>query len=95
MTYNEETSHPQSRQERRQEKKNEENNEHSASKKGRKRERVRMVPIWARLVIVLAVLILSLIGGLLTGYALVGDGNGLEVLRWGNWERLIEFIQGE
>ncbi|MFD2707033.1 DNA-directed RNA polymerase subunit beta [Salibacterium lacus] len=94
MTYNEDRPQSQSRQERRLEKEQEEKDAGSVSKKERRKERIRMVPIWARLLIILAVLILSLLGGLVTGYAIVGEGNGLEVLRWGSWERMFEFIQG-
>ncbi|SFQ27317.1 DNA-directed RNA polymerase subunit beta [Salibacterium halotolerans] len=94
MTYNEETTQSQSRQERRQEKEQEGKDSTAASKKERRRERIRMVPIWARLLIVLAVFVLSLLAGLVTGYTIVGEGNGLDVLKWGSWERLLEFIRG-
>ncbi|WP_240376127.1 DNA-directed RNA polymerase subunit beta [Bacillus piscicola] len=57
--------------------------------------RVRLVPIWARLLGVLVLLICSLIAGLLIGYIVIGDGDSLQVLNWKNWQALYDFMMGK
>ncbi|WP_185819902.1 DNA-directed RNA polymerase subunit beta [Salibacterium salarium] len=99
MAHNDETSQTQTREERRKEKENAaasaQDNSSGEKKKSRRDRRIRLVPIWARLLIILALLVLSLIGGLLTGYGMVGDGNSFQILKWETWDRFLEFINGE
>ncbi|SFE60857.1 DNA-directed RNA polymerase subunit beta [Alteribacillus iranensis] len=106
---NEENQIEETRTQRRKQKA-EEKKEASAGKSGKKWARlwariramfsrsktsVRMVPIWARLLIVLALLIISITAGLLVGYSLVGEGDSLGVLSLERWRELYHFIQGE
>lgn len=59
------------------------------------RSRVRLVPIWARLLITLVLFVFSLVAGLLVGYALVGEGDSLHILTLDIWQGLYEFINGD
>ncbi|MFZ4451801.1 DNA-directed RNA polymerase subunit beta [Salibacterium aidingense] len=95
MTHNEETSQTQSRQAKTQENDKQEQEASSDTRTRQKKERLRLVPIWARLLIVLAVLAVSLLGGLITGYALVGEGDSFQILKWETWEQFFEFIHGK
>ncbi|MFC5711485.1 DNA-directed RNA polymerase subunit beta [Thalassorhabdus alkalitolerans] len=54
--------------------------------------RIRLIPIWLRLVIVFVLLFISLIIGLVFGYSLLGGGEPTQILRWETWQRLIDFV---
>ncbi|SDI03425.1 DNA-directed RNA polymerase subunit beta [Alteribacillus persepolensis] len=60
----------------------------------RESQNVRLVPIWARLVIVLLLFLFSIIAGLLVGYALIGEGSSFNILKWETWQSMMDFIQG-
>ncbi|MFB4163289.1 DNA-directed RNA polymerase subunit beta [Alteribacillus sp. JSM 102045] len=103
MTHKEEAPKAHAAQEKHNEKKTKtssSNNEKEKKKrfrfnKLRTRSRVRLVPIWARLLIVMGLFLISLIAGLLVGYALIGEGNSIQVLNWETWQSLIKFMNGE
>jgi len=45
--------------------------------------RVRLIPIWLRLIIILAIMIVAAVAGAMFGYGVLGDGNPIDVLKIG------------
>ncbi|AXF56361.1 DNA-directed RNA polymerase subunit beta [Salicibibacter kimchii] len=69
--------------------------EKHSEQKGQKRAlRVRLVPVWLRLLIVLFLLFVSVIAGLVLGYSVAGNGEGFRILRWETWNDLYQYISG-
>lgn len=95
MAQNDEASQTLTREQRRKEKEEKSSSSHEENKKTRKKGRERLIPIWARLLIILVLLILSVIAGLITGYGIVGEGDTFQILKWETWSRFLEFINGE
>ncbi|WP_261130984.1 DNA-directed RNA polymerase subunit beta [Bacillus sp. Marseille-Q3570] len=77
---NEESS-PSSREERKQQKAEAE------------KLRVRLVPIWLRLIIVILLFALCLAGGLAVGYGVVGDGEMMDVFKKDTWQHIIDIVK--
>lgn len=63
-------------------------------KKKRKKERIRLIPIWLRLVIVILLCGLSLVTGLMFGYGVIGNGTPTEILQRETWEHIVNIISG-
>ncbi|MEB1809708.1 MAG: DNA-directed RNA polymerase subunit beta [Bacillaceae bacterium] len=63
-------------------------------KKRRKRERIRLIPIWLRIVIVILLCGLSLVAGLMFGYGVVGNGTPTDILQRETWEHIVNIISG-
>jgi len=76
------------------EKKQEINEQEQAEKRQcfHKQDRVRLFPIWLRLVIVVALIIISTIAGAVIGYGVIGDGNPLDALKWSTWQHIIDIV---
>ncbi|GAJ97340.1 MULTISPECIES: DNA-directed RNA polymerase subunit beta [Geomicrobium] len=73
----------QRRKEKRQEKR--------ALKRSRK---VRLVPIWLRLVLIVVLFAAMIVLGLLFGYRVIGGGEGYDILQWETWTDLYDYISG-
>jgi hypothetical protein len=58
-----------------------------------KRERIRMVPIWLRLVIVAVLIVVSIVTGAMIGYGVIGDGQPLDVLKPSTWQHIIDIVE--
>lgn len=63
--------------------------------KERTEARIRLVPIWAKLLIALGLFFISLIAGLIVGYTLIGEGNSIQILNWETWQSLLDFMNGK
>lgn len=79
-----------------------EKNEQQLNKKqGKKRQfkkstgRVRMFPIWLRILIVLILSMVATIAGLVFGYSVIGDGQATEVLKIDTWRHIVDIITKE
>lgn len=70
-----------------------ENKEGKTKKKRRKRKRV--FPIWLRIVVVLVLCAVALVGGLMIGYGIIGDGNATEALEMETWRHILDLIEGQ
>ncbi|OZM56550.1 hypothetical protein CIB95_11500 [Lottiidibacillus patelloidae] len=55
----------------------------------------RKFPIWARLIVVLALIVLSLFAGLMFGYGVIGDGNATDALKWETFQNIFDLINKE
>ena len=56
---------------------------------------IRLIPIWLRVLIILALLFIAVVAGLIVGYSVLGDGDSSGVLEWSTWQHLIDIIKGK
>ena len=56
---------------------------------------IRLFPIWLRVIIIIALLVVAVVAGLNIGYSVLGDGDSSEVLKWSTWQHLIDIIKGK
>ncbi|MER1998527.1 MAG: DNA-directed RNA polymerase subunit beta [Lysinibacillus sp.] len=74
------------------------NIEHSTEQKSEPnlsdRVRIRLIPVWLRVILVLCLLIMVIVFGLMFGYAVLGDGNASDVLKWSTWQHIIDIMKG-
>lgn len=57
--------------------------------------RIRLIPIWLRLIIILVLLIVAIVVGLMLGYSVVGDGKAIDALKWGTYEHIFDILRGK
>ncbi|RDW20570.1 DNA-directed RNA polymerase subunit beta [Oceanobacillus chungangensis] len=57
-----------------------------------KRPRLRMFPIWLRIIIVLTLAAAALVLGLMIGYGILGDGVPTDVLKKETWQHIIDIV---
>ncbi|NBJ68774.1 MULTISPECIES: DNA-directed RNA polymerase subunit beta [Clostridia] len=62
-----------------------------ANKKNR-RPRVRIFPIWLRIIVILLFCIIALVVGLMIGYGVIGDGAPTDVLKTETWQHIIDIV---
>lgn len=61
-----------------------------------KRERIRLFPIWLRLIVVIVLSGACLLCGLVIGFGVIGEGENMwDVLDPDIWYRIIDNIQGD
>ncbi|MFD1064473.1 DNA-directed RNA polymerase subunit beta [Oceanobacillus locisalsi] len=58
----------------------------------RKRPRLRIFPIWLRIIVILIFATAAFIIGLMIGFAVLGDGSPLDVLRLETWQHIIDIV---
>ncbi|OLO42429.1 hypothetical protein BTR23_03550 [Alkalihalophilus pseudofirmus] len=68
--------------------------ERNKNRKKRKKERIRIVPIWLRLFIVILLCGVSLVAGLMVGFGVIGNGTPTEILQRETWEHIMNIISG-
>jgi hypothetical protein len=54
----------------------------------------RLIPIWLRIVIVLALAIIACTVGLMIGYGVIGDGKAMDALKWETYQHILDLIKG-
>lgn len=54
--------------------------------------RVRLIPIWLRLVLLVVAMILCVTLGAMVGYGMLGDGNALDVLKESTWTHIVDLV---
>ncbi|HLS22930.1 MAG TPA: DNA-directed RNA polymerase subunit beta [Pseudogracilibacillus sp.] len=64
-------------------------------KKRTKNKRVRLIPIWLRIIIVLVLAVVALAFGLMFGYGVIGDGNPTDVFQKETWQHIIDIVTKE
>lgn len=57
--------------------------------------RVRLIPIWLRIIIVLFFILISTVFGVLVGYGVIGDGNMGDALKPSTWQHIIDLVEKE
>jgi len=63
--------------------------------KGKKRIRIRLIPIWIRVLLVLIFMVVSAIVGVIVGYAVIGDGKASDALDKSTWQHIIDLVEKE
>ncbi|MFJ7745037.1 DNA-directed RNA polymerase subunit beta [Peribacillus sp. NPDC097295] len=56
------------------------------------RIRVRFLPIWLRLLIIMGLIIIALIAGSLIGYSVIGGGQATDVFKKSTWTHIIDIV---
>ncbi|HSI68194.1 MAG TPA: DNA-directed RNA polymerase subunit beta [Planococcus sp. (in: firmicutes)] len=55
---------------------------------------VRLFPIWLRILLVLAVIVVAAMLGVMVGYGIIGDGEPKDALRWSTWRHIWDIMSG-
>lgn len=56
--------------------------------------RLRLIPIWLRIILVICLLVVATVLGLIFGYSVLGDGDTFDALKWSTWQHMLDIIQG-
>lgn len=59
---------------------------------GQKRIKIRLFPIWLRILLVLFLLTVSIIAGAMIGYGVIGDGKPTDVFKKSTWTHMIDIV---
>ncbi len=54
--------------------------------------RIRLVPLWARIIIVLVLTMMALVGGAMVGYSVMGDGKATDVFKKSTWTHIVDLV---
>lgn len=57
--------------------------------------RIRLIPIWVRILLVLIFMAASALAGLVIGYGVIGKGNPEDVLNKSTWQHIIDLVEKE
>ena len=60
------------------------------SKQGK--ARVRIFPVWLRIIIVLILAVAALVAGLMIGYGIIGEGTPADALKVETWQHIIDIV---
>src|SRR5690606_38541741 len=55
---------------------------------------IRLFPIWLRIILVLALVVLAAALGAMVGYGILGDGEPRDALKWETWQHIIDIMSG-
>jgi hypothetical protein len=72
-----------------------EDTEQSRTHKKIKKLKVRLIPIWVRLIFVLVFCAASLAAGLAIGYGVIGDGKPSDVFQKETWQHIVDIVVKE
>lgn len=61
----------------------------------KKRIRIRLIPIWVRVLLVLIFMVGSTLVGLIVGYGIIGSGNPEDALEKSTWQHIIDLVEKE
>lgn len=57
--------------------------------------RLRLIPIWLRIIVVILIFGIATMAGLIVGYSIIGDGATSDVLKGDTWQHLLNIINGK
>lgn len=60
--------------------------------KQNKKIKVRLFPIWLRLVIIIALMVIMVIIGAVIGYSAIGGGNPIDVFKKSTWTHIVDIV---
>jgi hypothetical protein len=55
--------------------------------------RVRLIPIWLRIVLLAVMVVGCTVGGAMVGYGILGDGSAMDVLNKSTWTHILDLIE--
>ena len=64
----------------------------SERKRRPKKLRVRLIPIWLRIIIVLVLIVICFFIGTMIGYGVIGDGNPTDVFHKETWSHIFDIV---
>jgi Mn2+/Fe2+ NRAMP family transporter len=70
-----------------------ERSKEEAPRKGR--IRVRLIPIWLRIIIVALLIFLSVMAGAAVGYGVLGNGEVKDIFTKSTWTHIVELVEKE
>ncbi|CAM3610765.1 DNA-directed RNA polymerase subunit beta [Cytobacillus oceanisediminis] len=70
-----------------------ERSKEEAPRKGR--IRVRLIPIWLRIIIVALLIFLSVMAGAAVGYGVLGNGEVKDIFTKSTWTHIMELVEKE
>lgn len=56
--------------------------------------RIRLVPIWLRIVLFLLLCIIVTAIGIVFGYSVIGEGESGDALKWSTWKHILDIMNG-
>lgn len=59
-----------------------------------KRVRLRLIPVWLRVILVAALFIATAALGVMFGYSVLGDGDATDALKWDTWQHMLDIMNG-
>ncbi len=65
------------------------------TKKNTERIKIRLIPIWLRVVLVIVLSIFSLLIGVVFGYGVIGDGHPIDAFKKSTWTHIIDLVKKE
>ncbi|MFY4775210.1 DNA-directed RNA polymerase subunit beta [Metabacillus sp. RGM 3146] len=71
----------------------EELNKKEDNKERTEKIRIRLFPIWLRLIIVVLLMAIALAVGAMVGYGVLGGQNPLDALKWSTWQHIIDLVE--
>ncbi len=60
-----------------------------------RKPKVRLIPIWLRLLLVALLLMASLLAGAMIGYGVIGDGSPGDVFKKSTWVKISDIVKKE
>ncbi len=57
--------------------------------------RIRLIPIWLRILILLAAIVIAAVAGAMVGYGVLGGGNPMDVLDKETWQHIFDLVNKE
>ncbi|WP_019153925.1 DNA-directed RNA polymerase subunit beta [Robertmurraya massiliosenegalensis] len=61
----------------------------------RKRIRIRLIPLWLRILLIALLLVASVILGAMFGYSVIGNGEAKDVFEKSTWTHILDLIEHE
>lgn len=55
--------------------------------------RIRLIPIWLRLILVVLAMAISVLLGAMVGYGVLGDGKPLDALKPSTWQHIVDLVE--
>ena len=56
---------------------------------------LRLIPIWLRIILVVALFIAAGAIGITVGYSVIGGGDSSDALQWSTWQHLLDIMSGK
>ncbi|MCB5239983.1 DNA-directed RNA polymerase subunit beta [Niallia circulans] len=81
------------REEFKEEQKEKQNTEEMASSK--RKIRVRLFPIWLRIIVIILIMAVSVLAGAIVGYSVMGDGRVNDTFKKETWAHISNLINEE
>ncbi|WP_010677149.1 DNA-directed RNA polymerase subunit beta [Bacillus timonensis] len=81
-----------SREEFRKTREDEKNTEKEPKAKRERKLRIRLIPIWVRLLLVVVLFAASVIIGVVVGYGVIGNGDPSDALKKETWQHIMDLI---